>query len=197
MKKSLSILFGIIMLAGCSSVQISDKSYLEYKDLYCNKFIGSSGEIGLLERSSESITTTEQNQKYIDYISSLKEIPLPSQYKEYKSAISKLLNQKISLGKEFENASMNFEVRYPNTSLYYSCFDLGLGDDCIDGTKEAYEYYESLFDPLTKELRSINAKMLVTHDKLFIKAKEELSIEDQQYMCGENESGIRILFETY
>lgn len=197
MKKILISLAFLLLFAACKSGKIDENSYLEYKDLYCNHFIGSKFDIGILERNSNAIITTEQNKYYKEYIVGLQNINFPAKYRESISQTISLLNQKTELGEKFKVANEKFEVKHPNVSLFFSCKDLGLIDNCVDATEKSLEFHKSLYDPIEEELRTINAKLLLEHDKVFILAKEDLEIIGQQYMCGKSEPETRVIFENY
>ena len=182
-----------IIITACSSETISEESFLAYKNLYCNNLIGDNSQIGLLERSSETIVSSDEKDKYENYINQLKNISFPSKYNEHISQTISTLQKKIELGEKYKEAINKFDVKYPNVSLFFPCDN---AENCVEGTEDAVEYHNNLFSPIEDDQRDYNSKLLLEHDKIYLLVKEDLNIQDQQFACGENEANIRLLFEN-
>lgn len=195
MKKITYILCCFLTISACSSAtaKITTESYLEYKNLYCNTFVGTSRDIGILDRSSETIVTEKNIPTYQKYAAELKKINVPKKYTEEIHSILELLNKKETLSEEYKAALNNFDVKYPHVSFFLPCDEVE--GECIDANNTHIDYYRSLFDPILKKRRLYNSKILFNHDKIFLMAKEDLEIYDQQFICGDTERQIRKIFE--
>lgn len=200
MKKHLILLILLILFTGCQKQikeyfpqeTITESAYLNYKDLYCEKFIGHINSPALLERSSLSIIDEESIHEYDAYVEAIKKIDLPVKYQENIEKIINYLQIKKGLALKYTEAANRFRIRYPEAS--YLC-EQG-NENCTPITDEGMKYYDTLFLPLEKTQRDANANILLNHDQIFLIAKGDLNIVDKQAMCGENESAIRNLFET-